>query len=166
MRIPFLRAANRLTGVSTPIFGVSWNPPELDVDVAKELITALEDKRMLHEPMAWKASDYVVMSVQQVRVELNAVLKRVDRSSPLGESALAMRAACRKFLTRVGPEGFSSSTRVIGDTRVESNDFMAILGELRGVFGIHVARISAAYGIDVEDDLAAMLPEDTADDES
>lgn len=76
MRIPFLRAANRLTGVSTPIFGVSWNPPELDVDVAKELITALEDKRMLHEPMAWKASDYVVMSVQQVRVELNAVLKR------------------------------------------------------------------------------------------
>lgn len=55
---------------------------------------------------------------------------------------------------------------MIGDTRVESNDFMAILGELRGVFGIHVARISAAYGIDVEDDLAAMLPEDTADDES
>jgi len=32
------------------------------------------------------------------------------------------------------------------------------LGELRGVFGIHLAKIAAQYKIDIEDDLSAILP--------
>jgi hypothetical protein len=33
------------------------------------------------------------------------------------------------------------------------------LGELRGVFGIHVGLLATKYGIDVEDGLASILPE-------
>jgi hypothetical protein len=29
---------------------------------------------------------------------------------------------------------------------------------MRGVFGIHVARLAAMYGLDVEDDLSVILP--------
>ena len=47
MKFAFSRMANRLTGISTPFFGASWNPAELDVDLANELITFLEDRRML-----------------------------------------------------------------------------------------------------------------------
>jgi len=32
------------------------------------------------------------------------------------------------------------------------------LGELRGVFGVHVAQIAAKYGVDVEEGLASILP--------
>jgi len=32
------------------------------------------------------------------------------------------------------------------------------LGELRGTFGIHVARLAAQYGLDIEDELASILP--------
>jgi hypothetical protein len=32
------------------------------------------------------------------------------------------------------------------------------LGELRGVFGIHIAKLAAEYGLDIEDDLASILP--------
>ena len=32
------------------------------------------------------------------------------------------------------------------------------LGELRGVFGVHLAQLAAAYGLDIEDDLASTLP--------
>jgi hypothetical protein len=36
--------------------------------------------------------------------------------------------------------------------------FIDALGELRAVFGVHVAQLSAKFGIDVEDDLASILP--------
>ena len=38
-------------------------------------------------------------------------------------------------------------------------EFNGAIGELRGVFGIHVAKIAVAYGVDVENDLASIMPE-------
>jgi hypothetical protein len=32
------------------------------------------------------------------------------------------------------------------------------IGELRGVFGVHLALVAARYGVDVEEDLATILP--------
>lgn len=165
MKFKFLRIANRLTGISTPVFGASWKPPELDVDVASELITFLEDRRMLTVPYAWENAHYVIESVMQTREELTRTLTRVGRDSPLSESARAMRAACRKFLTQAVPphdtsrEGYARAGIHITNPIARGN-LTADLGELRGVFGIHIARICAAYGIDVEEDLAKILPED------
>ena len=166
MKFAFSSMANRLTGISTPFFGASWNPAELDVDLANELITFLEDRRMLYVPFAWENPPYVIESVMQTRAELSTLVSRVDRHSPLGESARAMRAACRKFLTAAGPPGISTRELAaeVGapfSDPVTQSGLTADLGELRGVFGIHIARISAAYGIDVEEDLARILPEDS-----
>ena len=36
--------------------------------------------------------------------------------------------------------------------------FNGALGEMRGVFGVHLARLAAAYGVNVENDLAAIIP--------
>jgi hypothetical protein len=67
-----------------------------------------------------------------------------------------MRAVCRKFLDsdpwHGSPRGF----------RAQST-FESALGELRGVFGIQIARLAAEYGLDVEDDLAAILPAEDED---
>ena len=48
--IHFKSIISRLTGISTPIFGISWNPPELEQTVAKELLAYLEDRRYLYSP--------------------------------------------------------------------------------------------------------------------
>jgi hypothetical protein len=37
-------------------------------------------------------------------------------------------------------------------------DFNQALGELRGVFGIHVGLLAIKYGLDIEDGLASILP--------
>lgn len=43
--------------------------------------------------------------------------------------------------------------------------FHSALGELRGVFGIHVAAIAAMHGLSVEDGLASILPAQDAEPE-
>lgn len=40
----------------------------------------------------------------------------------------------------------------------ESFAFYSALGEFRGAIGPHVAALAVQYGIDVEDDLAKVLP--------
>jgi len=39
---------NRLTGISCPLFGVSWNPPESQRKIAQKIIIFLEAKRVLY----------------------------------------------------------------------------------------------------------------------
>lgn len=37
--------------------------------------------------------------------------------------------------------------------------FVSAVGELRGVFGIMIGQIAKSYGLDVEDELAQIIPE-------
>src|SRR5687768_8950801 len=39
---------SRLTGMSIPIFGMSWTPPASERDAAKRVVTFLEDRRVLY----------------------------------------------------------------------------------------------------------------------
>jgi hypothetical protein len=69
-----------------------------------------------------------------------------------------MRAACRKlnFLSSVGarPEIVAFGSH---QSHWASWEFNGALGELRGVFGIHIARL-ASHGLDVEGQLSRILP--------
>ena len=103
------------------------------------------------------------------------------RDGPLGQAMLAMRAACRKYLEEADGIGEDEHDPDEGGARrrmwgrrtafhsldpLEGMVFMSALGELRGVFGVHIARISSAYGIDVEDTLATILPANPDSEES
>ena len=49
----FSEIATRLTGISTPIFGVSWTPAQSDVDAVRRTLVFLEDRRVLYAPERW-----------------------------------------------------------------------------------------------------------------
>jgi len=155
----FKDIASRLTGISTPFFGASWKPSETDRSIVRRVITFLEDRRVLYSPSELEMPAHCVESVLQIRGFLIAEIEKLDEKADLTASLRAMRAACRKFLNTVqADEG-----RIIhfgADTGHYANwTFNSALGEMRGVFGIHIARLAAAYGVDVENDLAAILPE-------
>ena len=44
----FSEIANRLTGISTPLGGVSWQSSDLEVSAARRVIAFLEDRRVLY----------------------------------------------------------------------------------------------------------------------
>lgn len=154
----FQEIVNRLTGISIPVFGISWNPPKLQVSVARRVITFLEDRRVLYVPSQMEMPDYCIRSVLEIRQFLTEELANLESSTELVASLRAMRASCRKFLNTVGDERGDIVMFGGHAGHWASWVFNGALGELRGVFGIHLARIAAQHGLDVEDDLASILP--------
>jgi hypothetical protein len=154
----FSEIANRLTGFSTPIVGVSWLPAELEVSAARRVIAFLEDRRVLYEPGQMEVPSHCVQSVLEIRHRLSDELGKLDSNSELAASLRAMRAACRKFLGRVGTDDRDVIHFANDHGHYASWTFYGALGELRGTFGLHLAKIAAAFKLDVEDNLASILP--------
>ena len=78
--------------------------------------------------------------------------------SALAASLRAMRAACRKFLEKVGVDGREATLYANQRGHWASWTFYSALGEMRGTFGIHLAQIAAHFKLDIEDGLASILP--------
>jgi hypothetical protein len=148
----------KLTGFSTPIFGVSWEPSDSEREIARRVIAKLEDRRVLYNPTEMEVPHHCVMSVVEIRHILSDELGNLSEESNLARSLRAMRAACRKFLNTVQAD----EKRIIDfgnyPGHFASWEFNGAVGELRGVFGIHLAQIAAQYGLDIEDELASILP--------
>ncbi len=163
----FRQIAGRLNGISCPVFGVSWDPPTLDVDVAHRVIVFLEDRRVLYEPAEVEVADHCVESVLEIRRFLTETIGAGGIAEDLAGHLRAMRGACRHFLTSsrvIGPDDdpelWTPWQRDRGHYRSGLDDWTLnqALGELRGVCGIHIAQIAVKYGIDLEEQLVSILP--------
>ena len=204
LRVSFQDLIGRLTGFSTPFFGVSWKPPEPQREVVRRLLSFLEDRRVLFNPYFLEVEWQVEQSVIEIRRRLTETLDELSENSPAEASVRAMRAACRRFLDephldaphlgmdigkpirrmfvvpththenkthkpKRGPGNREKATHEdVGDLEdaltgqrsghPDGSGFLIALGELRATFGTHIAFLAAQYGIDIEGDLASVLP--------
>ena len=148
----------RITGLSTPVGGVSWQAPEPQVAAARRVLTFLEDCRVLYNPCALEVPEQCVESVCRIRNMLTSEIGKLPDDNVLTQSLRAMRAACRKFLDGLDHDTHDIVGHALHHGHYASWVFFAALGELRGVFGVHVARIATHHKLDVEDGLASVLP--------
>lgn len=155
----FSEVARRLTGISCPIFGISWDPGVAKVASARRVLTYLEDRRVLYAPWDVEVAEHCVDSVLEMRRFLTDQLGQLDdRDEDIAPHLRAMRASCRHFLSttdglRDGPMRLQPWMPSMQGWR-----FSDALGAMRAVFGIHIAQLSAKFGIDIEDQLADILP--------
>jgi len=183
----FAEIASRMTGFSSPIFGVSWEAPTPDVTIARRVLVYLEDRLVLYLPYEVEQPEHCIASVIKIRDFLTGLLGDHAMGGDLTDSLRAMRSACHKFMTTVSAghrglqHGDAMARQAIFDIEagkyvpyplprnyIWKNDIELnqALGELRGVFGIHVGLLATKYGLDVEDRLASILPESGEDQSS
>ncbi len=153
-KIAFREIAKRITGVSIPIFGIQWNPPESEREVVRETFIFLEDRRALYNDYAHELDHEVTESILAIRNELTSSLKRLAESSEAVASLKAMRAACREYL---------DSTRSEGRRWNGPFSFMTQLGRFRAIIGMHVAYLAVKYGIDIDGELSRVVPAEFRD---
>lgn len=154
----FKELANRLTGISCPVFGISWNPIETECTIARRIIIFLEARRVLYSAYEYESVCPCITSVTEIRNYLTSELSNIDENSKLNGYVRAMRTACNKFLSKC-PDKDEFRCRVCKPDNIYNWIFTSAVGELRGVFGVMIGQIAKAYGLDVEDELAQIIPE-------
>lgn len=161
----FTEIAARLNGISTPFGGVSWVPPVVDVEVARSVIVFLEPRRVLFGTFSNEVPDQCVLSVLDIRNELTRVLQQGGIADELAGPVRLMRGYCTRFLDRVGATEATvpmedRDRQLFRHAHWGMHDywFGEALGELRAGIGLQAGIIAARYKIDVEDELAGMIP--------
>lgn len=149
---------NRLTGISCPIFGVSWNPIDTERIIARRIIVFLEPRRVLYSAYEYESVCPCITSATEIKNYLTTELQNMDENSKLNTYARAMRIACNKFLSGC-PDGKEFRCHACKNGNIDNWIFTSAVGELRGVFGIMVGQMAKAYGLDVEDELASIIPD-------
>ena len=140
----------RVNGLSGFGFGVNWEYTESDKRVAERVLAYLEDRRLLFGLRIFEDQRYCIESALQVRQFLTEQIG-IGVGRELGDVLRSMRAAFRKFVENGGPNGVLYH-------RHELDPFSLALGELRSTVGHQIAMLAVNYDLEVESDLAAMLP--------
>lgn len=153
----FSECLNRLTGISCPVFGLSWNPPELDRTIARRIIIFLESRRILYDPYEYEILQPCLVSITEIKNYLTNELQQIGEKSELNAYVRAMRTACNKFLSTC-PDDEHFRYYACRPNNLYHWIFISSIGELRGVFGVMIGQMSKAYGLDVEDQLASIIP--------
>lgn len=139
---------SRLTGISCPIFGVEWDPPEPEISFARRAISFLEDRRVLYNTSGLENIADCIESVLEIRRFLTEEISKVSESSRVAEQLRVMRAACRRLLDQ------------IQESRESTNNFgfLTALGGFRTLMGVHIGILAVMHGISVESPLDGILP--------
>lgn len=163
MRNPFRPAARvtaetarRITGVSGPFGGIQWaDPGPSDRDRVRGFLIELEDRRVLYNPDWLEVRQQVDISVDEIRTVCTTSLKAFGPSDFATVPLRNIRAACRRYLDEVTVEFRHAGFHYRNE--LSPGAFVA-LGAFRATVGHEVARLSAHYDVEIEGDLASVIP--------
>ena len=143
---------NRLTGFSTPIFGLSWASPPSQREIIEELFDRLSDRRVLYSPYEGETPDHCIRSVIEIRGIITELLAKLRGNNDAAAHLKAIRASSRDFLDKTQHMG--GQIGGMGNTIL----FNSALGELRARAGIQIAMLAAEHDVDVPTELISILP--------
>jgi hypothetical protein len=150
-------AARRITGVSTPFGGIQWADPGLsDAQIIRQFLLFLEDRRVLYNPYSLEVVSEVEYSIHKVREECTKTLQALPPKVFAVTPVRIIRGAGRRFHDDQ-IECFRSFDGP-WNHHEGSPGFFTALGTFRATVGQQVALLAAYYDIDVEGDLASVLP--------
>jgi hypothetical protein len=153
-----LMPKRRLTNINAGPVGFGWENVEGDHEVARRIVTILEDRRVLFSPNAGDCPQYSVESVLEIRGQLRAALEKGGLSSDLDGILKEMRKACRDFLIETKQQRWAA-TFAASPRSEERNLFQEALANFRKIMGAKVGLLCERHNLKPESELATLIPE-------
>lgn len=149
--------ARRITGISIPFGGLSWaDPGPGDAELVRQFLVFLEDRRVLYNAMDLEVVSQVERSIHEIREACTKALQALSASSFAAGPIRAIREAGRRFHNDQNEEFRHFDHRWRHDG-AEPGFFVA-LGAYRATVGHQVALLAGHYDLDIEGELAAIMP--------
>lgn len=155
--------ARRVTGISSPFGGLQWaDPGPSDSEIVRQFVVFLEDRRVLYNAADLEEVSQVEHSIHEIREQCTKTLQALPAKAFAVPPIRAIREAGRRFHTDQNEE-FRFFDRGEYHERGEhrrrgSPGFFTALGAYRATVGQQVALLAGHYDIDIEGDLASVLP--------
>lgn len=147
----------RITGISLLFGGLQWSDPgPSERERVRHFLLGLEDRRALYNPTEVEVRGDVERSLHKLREDCTSALKSFGEDAFAVSAIRAIREACRRF-----HDDAQLKFRLFDrDGHLEEDaGFFLALGALRATIGYQVALLAAHYDIDIESDLASIMPQ-------
>lgn len=154
--------ARKITGISLPFGGLSWaDPGPSDAEIVRQFLVFLEDRRALYNPMQLEVPNDVERSIHQIREQCTRALQQLGPDAFAVGPLRMIREAGRRFHDDCHEE-FPHFHRDWDGPHRHGRDagpgFFVALGAYRATVGQQVAMMAGHYNVDVEGDLATIIP--------
>ena len=143
-----------LSGVSTPLGGISWSRNAAGKDMFSYLLIFLESKRILVNPIEMEKKEWCIESVLEIRNTLVSAAQNVSFAQFDTETLRKMIDGCNAYLDAVSPMALPAIIFKNGD-KWEDISFDNAMKAFRNVFRAEIANIESHYGLQ----FAKQIPE-------
>jgi len=149
--------ARRITGISSPLGGIQWSDPGPgEGEIVRQFLLFLEDRRVLYNGMELEVVSPVERSIHEIRDQCTRTLQALSPKAFAVAPIRSIREASRRFQNDQNEEFRFFDER--GPYRNAKPGFFVALGAYRATAGQQVTLLAAHYDIDIEGDLASILP--------
>jgi hypothetical protein len=160
-RLKISDLARRISGLTTPILSKNWKRSAADRNTVRAFLVFLEDRRVLFNPFPLEIEYQVRQSILQIREQCTRAIGGLPDDSSAIPPLRGIRAACHRFLDEPNTHGSRFHQRDFYGP--EGPEFFTALGEFRATVGAHVASLAVLYKIDLEPQLASIVPAEDVD---
>jgi hypothetical protein len=127
----------------------------------------LENRRVLFGERFVEDERDCVRSALAIREFVTEQIAEAQPGATVEGLLRSIRAACRRFVDRAGRDGVNFHRHEGGPRSVHMIDAMSLaLGDLRTTVGFAVAALADRFDLEVEDDLALILPPPVNEDDA
>lgn len=143
----------KITGISTPVGGLSWEIIEIDKQGIKEMFNYLETKRLLINPMEMEIPEQCALSALEIKRYLVDLLQEFKFINETEDIIKNLCNACNTFL-----DGLNEKNRPHIIYKNDHGDwcdmsFSRIMKEFRTTFRTNIAMLENEYKIDFKKEI-------------
>lgn len=130
----------KITGISTPFVGLSWEVVQSEKEIARDLNVYLTNKRVLHKNHGRLHKEHTCLSLIDLRKYLNKTLLKLDESSVFFEIVKGLQYLCVEYQNYLEESELDVlNTEFIFASSMFRKEFLIMISSIFSRFDIEIA---------------------------